>query len=905
MTDAPPQRPLARLAGWPARHPWPALALALLLAALAWWGIHRLSLNSSIETLLDPSDPSAVAMVQVLHHFPSAENLLVMATVPDRRVRFSGPGYSSTTDVIGSAEADPTKSRLLDYAQRLKSAIESSPEARPLVQSVTYRPDAQTKAFFEKVLVPGGMYYLDDAAFAAAKERLTPAGMAQQIQRNEAMVAAPGPAANALSAALLKDPLRLHEFLLAHFKNQGSFLSAATEGNDGFFSPDGRSLLIRIAGTGSSGNIDFAKKITAVIERLAHEANLGGLEIDLTGAYAIAAASERAIRGDMIASVIGSVICLQLLFILAYRRPFRTFLLAFVPVALGILYGFGIYSIFSRSLSPSTAVLGAILAGLGIDYAVLYLSRYLTTASSEAPARRSAATTLAIGPALVAACITSVIGFLVIWGSHIQALRDFAIVGSLGLGAALITVLWVLPALLALADARGSLAVGRSKQLDSAHGQQVRISAQPLLQAIARHPRKAIALSFLLFLAALAVLFSAKVMLPMESDMTVMHPRPNAPLEAQAKLVQRFGADPASLLVHLHADSPRQLVELAHEVAHRLDTPPVRSAGVAGTFGLSALLPDPRLIASRQAAMTPDQARAIVAEFRRAIADSSFSPEAYEPYAQFLEKLLDRPHAPTLQDLKRYPTLAATLLSRDTLVGQGPPEAITLLSLRHSLNDRAGRVAAVTAVREALTGLPGATLTGLSVIQLDTEAIIARDLPRWLLWAGGLATLYLLGHFWLGGREKTDRGEGRWFFISATVLALLPAIFSLACRLAFMHLADQKLNLMNLIAIPLLIGIDVDYGIFLVSLARQARRDRTSATAAMGASAHAICISAFSTILGFGSLITTSVPAIRSLGWAMSVGVATCLFASLFLLAPILILRARSHARLVPLKQSL
>jgi hypothetical protein len=37
----------------------------------------------------------------------------------------------------------------------------------------------------------------------------------------------------------------------------------------------------------------------------------------------------------------------------------------------------------------------------------------------------------------------------------------------------------------------------------------------------------------------------------------------------------------------------------------------------------------------------------------------------------------------------------------------------------------------------------------------------------------------------------------------------------------------------------------------------------------------------------------------------MSVGVATCLFASLFLLAPILILRARSHARLVPLKQSL
>jgi predicted RND superfamily exporter protein len=870
MSHLAPTSWFASLAGWPARHPWLALLIALLLGILSWRGIHRLTIDSSIQTLLDPTDPAAAAMVSVMHDFPSAENLLLMVTVPE--------------DSVDQTNA----TRLLDFAGRFKSAVESSSEARGLIQSVVYQPDQQTREFFEKVLVPAGMFYLDDAAFAAAKQRLTPAGMAEQIRRNEAMLAAPGPAANALSAALLKDPLRLHEFLTDRLQSSGGFLSGAmrdgTKG--GFFSPDGRSLLIRIAGHGSAGNIDFSKKITAVVNQIAQEANTTGLQLDITGAYAIAAASEHAIRSDMISSVIGSIICLQLLFILAYRRPIRSFLLAFVPVGLGILYGFGVYSIFSASLSPSTAVLGGILAGLGIDYAVLYLSRYLSTRATEDARAQATTTTLTIAPALLAACITSVIGFLVIGGSHIQALRNFAFVGSLGLGAALLAVLWVLPALLAIGG-------GRWPKADA---QQVRLSAEPLLRLIGRFPRLSIALSILAFIGALGVLFSAKVMLPLESDMTVMHPRPNEPLEAQARLARRFGTDPAALLVYLQAPSGNELVELAHDVSRKLETPAMKIAGISATFGLADLLPDPRLVSRRRAAMTPQDAHNVVAEFNHAIASSAFDVDAYQPYSAFLSKLLDNPHAPTLSDLRRYPSLATTLLSRpatSTDSARNQFQAITLLSFDHSLNQRDARSAAIKTVRNALGGLHGATLTGLSVIQLDTERTIRHDLPVWLLMAGALSAIYLLVHFRISGRPSLGDSRSAFgvpHYVLATALALLPAIFSLACRLAFMHVADQKLNLMNLIAIPLLIGIDVDYGIFLVSLARKAHREGTSPVDALASSTHAICISAFSTILGFGSLLTTSVPAIRSLGWAMSVGVATCLFATLFLLAPVLIL---------------
>ena len=46
---------------------------------------------------------------------------------------------------------------------------------------------------------------------------------------------------------------------------------------------------------------------------------------------------------------------------------------------------------------------------------------------------------------------------------------------------------------------------------------------------------------------------------------------------------------------------------------------------------------------------------------------------------------------------------------------------------------------------------------------------------------------------------------------------------------------------------------------------------------------HAVTICALATIIGFGSLAWTSVPAVRSLGFAVAVGIGACLFAALFL----------------------
>jgi len=131
------------------------------------------------------------------------------------------------------------------------------------------------------------------------------------------------------------------------------------------------------------------------------------------------------------------------------------------------------------------------------------------------------------------------------------------------------------------------------------------------------------------------------------------------------------------------------------------------------------------------------------------------------------------------------------------------------------------------------------------------------------------------------------------------LLAMLPTLFGLVLLFSAMRIAGQKLNMINLVAIPLLIGIDVDYGVFLVSLARvkNARQStRAQLIDRLAPVCHAVVMCALATMIGFGSLAWTSVPAVRSLGFAVAVGIAACLFSVLFLVTPIFLSLARTES---------
>lgn len=838
-----------RVLAFPARRPVVALVVLAAVLGVAALGISRLRADPSLEAMFPRGDPAAGALVRVLDRFGAAEELLVLVTVPDQ---------PAVTPEAGNE-------RLLAFARRFDAAVAASPEAAGLTAGVAYRADPEFYTFGEKVIGPAGLYYLDDETFKAAQERLTKEGMRAQIDRNLAMMVQPGAAGGAAKVMMRKDPLRLVEFILGRMAAQQVFKTF--DNGPALVSPDGKALLIRVIGRRPPSDLDFSKRLTAAVAAAADGANTDGLQVRYTGAYAIAATSERAIRRDAIESIVGSVLFLLGLFVVAYRNPLRQFHLAFIPVALGAACGFGAFGFLRPALNPMTGVIGGILAGMGIDYTVLYLSQYdRHRAAGAGPREAVAATVRDVALGMFAAWLTSAIGFIATGWSSVQAMRDFALLGTLGLAGAFVAALLVLPALLVLFDRRGGGPI-RSRH---------RFNMEPVLAAIARHRRACVLVSLgvIVVAAAVAATEPGGVLRP-ESDLTVMHPRPNPAIDAQAELPRRFGSSPGSLLVHLKADSPDGLVRLAHAVDRRLSRPDVRQAGVAGTLSLATLLPDPDVVPRRRAALPPAEVDRIIADFRAVIAEADVNLAEADKYADGLRHILTQPDVPSVETLRAYPGLARSLLPSGAFgagTASGPTEAITLVLLDRSDNGRAARDAVVLAGRAALADLPGATLTGLPVVSYDAESAVRHDLPRLLAVAGLLTAGYLALHF----RNVRD-----------VLLAFLPTVFSLTCLAALARLTGQRLNMVNLIALPLLLGIDVDYGIYLVTLARGGRSGAGgpadgggSVVGRLASGSYAVVVCATSIVLGFGSLVFTSVPAVRSLGFVVAAGVFGCLLAT-------------------------
>ncbi|HZK80146.1 MAG TPA: MMPL family transporter, partial [Humisphaera sp.] len=850
----------SKILTFPIRRPRLAIVVASCFALIAAMSAARIRTDASLQAMFSHDNPAGQSLARVMEDFGAVDELLVLATVP------------------GGAEASPADiDRLLQFGQRFTVAVSADPQTAFKTDGAFFKPDSDSRDYVEKVLVPSAIYYLDPASFAAAQERLTKPSMKEQLAQDESMMAAPG-AAGAISKALMRDPLRLRDFLGGFLqKLQVAKPFAGREGTDAFVSPDGHSLLVRVRGKQSPSDLEYCKALVKSVAAVADRVNADHLELRFAGSYAIAAESATAVRGDLISSVVGSVICLQLLFLLAYRSPWKLFAMAFGPIALGLVLGFGVFSLLTMGLTPMTAVLGGILTGMAIDYSIQYLSMYESRRDAGA-APRSAAEDAAIGitPAALAAWATSVVGFIAIGASSATALRDFSLLGTLGLAGAFLAVVGLLPMLLMLSDRRDR----SGARLQS----RFRFSFVPFLNWLANHSRLAMGIAAATFLAAIIVLIVLRGdPLPMESDLTVMHPRPNAAIDAQNMIARKFAAHDW-LIVHLTSDSPENLVALAHRVDARLGSSAAKSAGVVASFGLASLLPDPTIVRSRQASIGPAVASRVVADFRSAIDESPFNPDAPEirDYETFLKVVLTQP-PPTMTSLLPYRQLAGMLLPRSAFEGKPVTEAITAVFISGSTDERESRDHSVDGIRAALDGERGATLTGLSVMSRDTERAVRRDLPRLSLIAVVIVMLYLVFHF-------------RNF--SEAILAMTPTIFSLTILLAAMRIAGQKVNMVNLIAAPLLIGIDVDYGIFLVSLARlkQARTETLrDLIARIAPVSHAVMMCALATIVGFGSLMWTRVPAVRSLGFAVAVGIGACLVCALFLLTPIFLSLAKGE----------
>ncbi len=130
--------------------------------------------------------------------------------------------------------------------------------------------------------------------------------------------------------------------------------------------------------------------------------------------------------------------------------------------------------------------------------------------------------------------------------------------------------------------------------------------------------------------------------------------------------------------------------------------------------------------------------------------------------------------------------------------------------------------------------------------------------------------------------------------INSVILALLPVAIGALWMVGMMGAFDIPFNPANIMTLPLVIGIGVTNGIHILN---RFAEEKTAGIFAKS-TGKAVLVSGCTTIAGFGSLIIAKHQGIASLGFVMSVGVFTCMFAALTCLPAILKLLVRRGLRL-------
>jgi predicted RND superfamily exporter protein len=173
--------------------------------------------------------------------------------------------------------------------------------------------------------------------------------------------------------------------------------------------------------------------------------------------------------------------------------------------------------------------------------------------------------------------------------------------------------------------------------------------------------------------------------------------------------------------------------------------------------------------------------------------------------------------------------------------------------------------------------------SGRAVIFADMLAGVTEESPKAILFAGLMTTLVVISTFM--------RRKGGW---RAAALVLGALAMGLAWMGGILWAAGIKINFLNFIAIPITLGVGVDYSINMVHRwqIEGVRRLPTVVRETGGA----IVLCSLTTILGYTALMQSVNAAVRSFGKVAVIGELTCIVSVMVVLPAILRLIDRKRA---------
>jgi predicted exporter len=521
------------------------------------------------------------------------------------------------------------------------------------------------------------------------------------------------------------------------------------------------------------------------------------------------------------------------------------------------------------------------MIGVGIDYGTYYIGRYLELRRRGLDCETALLETSAsVGPGILTGAITTAVAFFAAALTSFVGVAELGLIAGGGILLCCLAELLVLPAVVAVVD-RGPL--GRRIP--------VPVPVHAWLAPIFRYPR------FVALAAMAGTMAVASGLHDLGYDHNLLNMQPDGleSVEIEKKLLAE--CDQSVWYALSIADSREELLDRKE----RLQALPSveRVDEIASLLPVDEDLKRPLIeriqmrlatLPERPPEIPLDRLDQVGETLAWAQTEASKRPGALRT-AWHLERARDALRHLGPEECARALAMfqqrsAGELLSRlHALAGVADPEPPSLADLPPSLVERFvgqsgkhllkiyGRgdiwdfAALETFVKDVRSVDPRATGNPLQAYEASLE--MKRSYEQAALYA----LVVILAVLWLDFRSITH-----------SVLAALPLAVGLGQTLGLMGLVGIDLNPANLIGIPLILGIAVDYGVHIV----HDYLERPGPYAISASTANSVLVDALTTILGFGALMVASHRGLESLGRVLTLGVATCTVTSLVLLPAIL-----------------
>ncbi len=172
-----------------------------------------------------------------------------------------------------------------------------------------------------------------------------------------------------------------------------------------------------------------------------------GTTLGITGRYAKRVDQQRAVNSDLAKATTIALTAL-FVFLLVYFRGFVSAVWVFVPLVMGTTWAFAWAELVFGSLNVLTSFFGAVLLGLGIDYGIHILSRYLEALEIEDAEEAMIDTLKSAGRASMYAGLTTVIAFGSLMASSFRAFFEYGVIALGGMALLIVANVVVLPCIL-------------------------------------------------------------------------------------------------------------------------------------------------------------------------------------------------------------------------------------------------------------------------------------------------------------------------------------------------------------------------------------------------------------------------------------------------------------------------